>query len=151
MPDVSLPKNLDKRRPSNMSMVTVDAPCSLEHFRGFVYASTCRSFAPNAYMKDPEIFPEREDGGTIYVEAVDKVTLKKINGITFVNARDVLGVIYNSNSGSTSIRWRQTHNNNGRAVGKISKNSLKFLAESGVLTLRQVEDCIDEMAKASHK
>ena len=151
MPDVSLPKNLDKRYPPETLMVVVDAPCSLEHFRRFIYASTCRSFAPQAYMDDNEIFPEREDGGVIYVEAVDKVTLKKMNGIIFVNARDVLGVIYNSNSGSTSMRWRQTQKTNGRATGDISKNSLRFLAEAGVLTLRQVEDCIDALAKAANK
>lgn len=132
-------------------MVVVDVPCSLENFRRFIYASTCRSFAPQSYMDDNEIFPEREERGIIYVEALDKVTLKKMDSIIFVNVRDVLGVIYNSNSGSTSIRWRQTQNTSGRVTGKISKNSLRFLAESGVLTLRQVEDCVDELAKAAHK
>lgn len=129
----------------------MDVPCSLESFRRFIFASTCRSFAPEAYINDNEIFPEREEGGIIYVEAVDKVTLKKMMGITFVNARDVLGVIYNSNSGSTSIKWRQTSRNSGRASGEISKNSLRFLAESGVLTLRQVEDCVSRLAEAADK
>ena len=128
-------------------MVEVDVPCSLESFRRFTLASTCRSFAPQAYLDDSEIFPEREEGGIIYVEAVDKVTLKKMRGITFVNARDVLGIIYNSNSGSTSIKWRQTKRYSGRATGKISVNSLRNLAESGVLTLAQVEDCVQRMAE----
>ena len=127
-------------------MVEVDVPCSLDNFRKFTLASTCRSFTPQAYLDDPEIFPEREEGGVIYVEAVDKVTLKKMRGITFVNARDVLGIIYNSNSGSTSVKWRQTNRYNGRATGKISLNSLRNLAESGVLTLAQVEDCVQRMA-----
>ena len=128
-------------------MVSIDVSCNLESFRKFVLASTCRSFAPEAYLDDSEIFPAREEGGIIYVEAVDKVTLKKMRGITFVNARDVLGIIYNSNSGSTSVKWRQTKRYNGRATGKISVNSLRNLAESGVLTLAQVEDCVQRMAE----
>ncbi len=132
-------------------MVEVDVSCSLDSFRKFTLASTCKSFAPQVYMDDPEIFPEREEGGVIYVEAVDKVTLKKMRGITFVNARDVLGIIYNSNSGSTSVKWRQTTRYGGRATGNISANSLRNLAEAGVLTLAQVEDCIDRMAQADDK
>ena len=128
-------------------MVSVDVSCSLENFRKFTMASTCRSFAPEAYLGDNEIFPEREEGGIIYVEAADKVTLKKIRNITFVNARDVLGVIYNSNSGSTSIKWRQTQRHSGRATGEISTNSLMNLAESGVLDTPQIEDCVQRLAK----
>lgn len=128
-------------------MVSVDVSCSLEHFRKFALASTCRSFAPQAYLDDGEIFPEREEGGIIYVEAADKVTLKKIRNITFVNARDVLGVIYNSNSGSTSIKWRQTQRHTGRATGEISTNSLMNLAESGVLDTPQIEDCVRRLAE----
>ena len=45
--------------------------------------------------------------GSIYVEAADKVTLKKIRDITFVNAKDILGIIYNSKSGNTALKWRQ--------------------------------------------
>ena len=84
-------------------MVEIDAPSSLESFRRFIIASTCSSFAPRSYLEDPEVFAEREeDLGSIYVEAADKVTLKKIREITFVNAKDVLGVIYSSKSGNTS-------------------------------------------------
>ncbi|MXX20680.1 MAG: hypothetical protein F4Y82_04325 [Cenarchaeum sp. SB0665_bin_23] len=129
-------------------MVKVDVSCTLESFRKFTFASTCRTFAPNAYLTDPEIFPEREEGGIIYVEAVDKVTLKKIRRITFVNVQGVLGVIYNSNSGSTSIKWRQTKKAIGRATGEASVNSLKHLAESGVFTIPQVEAYVEKMAQA---
>lgn len=132
-------------------MVEVDVSCSLESFRKFMLASTCRSFAPEAYADDPEIFPEREEGGIIYVEAVDKVTLKKIRTITFVNAREVLGIIYNSNSGSTSIKWRQTKKYSGRATGEVSVNSLKNLAESGVFTISQVETYVQKFAEAGRK
>ena len=80
-------------------MVSIDTPSSLESFRRFVISSTCISYAPRAYLEDAEVFAEREDNlGAIYVEAADKVTLKKIRDITFVNGKDVLGIIYNSKS-----------------------------------------------------
>ncbi len=121
-------------------MVKIDAPASVESFRRFTIASTCSSFAPRSYMEDSEVFPEREeDLGSIYVEAADKVTLKKIREITFVNARDVLGIIYNSKSGNTSMKWRQIRRNNGKVTGEASSNSLVNLAEAGVITLEWVE------------
>lgn len=129
------------------NMVSVDVSCNLENFRRFILASTCRSFAPQVYIDDNEIFPERDEGGIIYVEAVDKVTLKKIRNITFVNAHEVLGIIYNSNSGSTSMKWRQTSWHSGRASGEISANSLMNLAESGVLDASQIDDCVNRLAE----
>ena len=126
-----------------LKMVEINAPSSLDNFRKFVIASTCSSFAPNSYMDDIEVFPEREESlGAIYVEAADKVTLKKIRDITFVNARDVLGIIYNSKSGNTSLKWRQIRRNNGKVVGKASSNSLVNLAQSGVITLDWVENYV---------
>ena len=126
-----------------LKMVEINAPSSLDNFRKFVIASTCSSFAPNSYMDDIEVFPEREESlGSIYVEAADKVTLKKIRDITFVNARDVLGIIYNSKSGNTSLKWRQIKRNNGKVVGKASSNSLVNLAQSGVITLDWVENYV---------
>jgi hypothetical protein len=122
-------------------MVKIDAPTSLESFRRFVIASTCSSFAPKSYLEDFEVFAEREESlGSIYVEAADKVTLKKIREITFVNARDVLGIIYNSKSGNTSLKWRQIRRNNGKVTGDASSNSLVNLAQSGVITLEWVEN-----------
>ena len=126
-----------------LKMVQINAPSSLDNFRKFVIASTCSSFAPNSYMDDIEVFPEREESlGSIYVEAADKVTLKKIRDITFVNARDVLGIIYNSKSGNTSLKWRQIRRSNGKVVGKASSNSLVNLAQSGVITLDWVENYV---------
>ena len=91
------------------TLVLIEAPCSLESFRRFIIVSTCRSFIPESYMFDFEIFPEREEGpGAIYIEAVDKVTLKKIREMTFVNAKEVLGIIYSSKTGNTNLKWRQT-------------------------------------------
>ena len=122
-------------------MVTINAPSSLESFRRFIMASTCSSFAPHSYLNDPEVFPTREeDKGSVYVEAADEVTLKKIRDITFVNARDVLGIIYSSKSGNTKLKWRQIRKNNGKVIGEASSNSLVNLAEGGVITLDWVEN-----------
>ena len=124
-------------------MVKIDAASSLESFRRFTIASTCNSFVPESYRDDAEVFPEREDAlGSIYVEAADKVTLKKVRDITFVNAKDVLGIIYNSKSGNTSLKWRQIRHNNGKASGEASTNSLVNLAQSGVITLDWVENYV---------
>ena len=132
-------------------MVTIDAPSSLESFRRFIIASTCSSFAPRSYLEDPEVFAERdEDLGSIYVEAADKVTLKKIREITFVNAKDVLGVIYSSKSGNTSLKWRQTRKNTGKVTGEASSNSLVNLAEGGVITLEWVEKYVQQKQEESN-
>ena len=129
-------------------MVTIDTPASVESFRRFIILSTCKSYAPRSYLDDSEVFAEREeDLGSIYVEAADKVTLKKIRDITFVNARDILGVIYNSKSGNTSLKWRQLRRNNGKVTGEASANSLTNLAESGVLTLDWVENYLKKKAE----
>lgn len=128
-------------------MVAIDMTSTLESFRRFIISSTCRSYAPRAYLDDPEVFAEREEKlGSIYVEAADKVTLKKIRDITFVNARDVLGIIYNSKSGNTDLRWRQLRNNSGKVAGEASTNSLTNLAEAGVLTLEWVENYLKKKA-----
>tara|TARA_B100001559_G_scaffold110879_1_gene93067 strand:- start:134 stop:532 length:399 start_codon:yes stop_codon:yes gene_type:complete len=132
-------------------MVEIDAPSSLESFRRFIIASTCSSFAPRSYLEDPEVFAEREeDLGSIYVEAADKVTLKKIREITFVNAKEVLGVIYSSKSGNTSLKWRQTRKNTGKVTGEASSNSLVNLAEGGVITLEWVENYVKKKQEESN-
>ena len=129
-------------------MVAIDTPASVESFRRFIISSTCRSFAPRSYLEDAEVFAEREDSlGAIYVEAADKVTLKKIRDMTFVNARDILGVIYNSKSGNTSLKWRQIKRNNGKVTGEASANSLTNLSESGVLTMDWVDNYLKKKSE----
>ena len=131
-------------------MVTISTPATLESFRRFIISSTCKSYAPRSYLEDSEVFAEREDNlGAIYVEAADKVTLKKIRDITFMNARDVLGIIYNSKSGNTSLKWRQIRRMEGKVTGEASPNSLTNLAEAGVLTLDWVENYLKKKAEES--
>ena len=129
-------------------MFTISTPETIESFRRFIISSTCKSYAPRNYLEDSEVFAERDDNlGAIYVEAADKVTLKKIRDITFMNARDVLGIIYNSKSGNTSLKWRQIRRNEGKVTGEASPNSLTNLAESGVLTLDWVESYLKKKSQ----
>ena len=131
-------------------MVTITTTATLESFRRFVIASTCKSYAPKNYLGDAEVFAEREYSlGAIYVEAADKVTLKKIRDITFMNARDVLGIIYNSKTGNTSLKWRQIRRMEGKVTGEASPNSLTNLAEAGVITLDWVENYLKKKAEES--
>ena len=121
-------------------LVNIQTAASLENFRKFIIVSTCRSFIPDSYLKDYEVFPEREEGpGAIYIEAADKVTLKKIREMTFVNAKEILGIIYSSKSGNTQLKWRQTRKKSGRVQGVASANALVNLVESGVLTQEWVD------------
>ncbi len=93
------------------------------------------SFIPDGYFRDPEVFPEKEgDTGSIYIEAADKVSLKKIRDITFVNARDILGIIYVSKSGNTKLKWRESRGELGKLTGEASTNSLVNLFSARVLS-----------------
>ena len=125
-------------------MVNIDTTASLESFRKFIIVSTCKSFIPESYFRDYEVFPEREEGpGAIYIEAVDKVTLKRIREMTFVNAKDILGIIYSSKSGNTRLKWRQIRKKSGKVNGTASPNALVNLVESGVLTQEWVNNYLE--------
>ena len=121
----------------------IDVTCNLESFRRFLINSTCRSYIPESYLRDFEVFPEKEgDQGSIYIEAADKVTLKKIMDITFINARDVLGIIYTSKSGNSRLKWRQIRSRIGRVSGSASTNSLVNLSMARVITPEYVEELV---------
>ena len=115
-------------------MVSIDTTSSLESFRRFLINSTCMSYIPESYLHDPEVFPEKDgETGSIYIEAADKVTLKKERDITFINVRDVLGIIYQSKSGNTNIKWRQIRGRGGKVTGESSTNSLVNLITARVI------------------
>jgi len=123
--------------------------CNLEGFRRFLINSTCRNFIPESYMRDDEVFPEKEgDQGSIYIEAVDKVTLKKIRDITFINARDILGIIYTSKSGNSRLKWRQLRGRTGRLTGEASSNSLVNLSMARVINPEDVEAILAQQESA---
>lgn len=126
-------------------MVEIDVTCNLEGFRRFLINSTCRNFMPESYLRDPEVFPEKEgEQGSIYIEAADKVDLKKIKDITFINARDVLGIIYTSKSGNSRLKWRQLRGRIGRVTGEASTNSLVNLSMARVITPEYVESLLPQ-------
>jgi len=128
-------------------MVQIDVTCHLEAFRRFLINSTCRSFIPESYLRDPEVFPEKEqEPGSIYIEAVDKVSLKKIRDISFVNANDVLGIIYTSKSGHSRLKWRQVKGPMGRVSGDASTNSLVNLSMARIITPEYVEEVVSREA-----
>lgn len=115
-------------------LVFIDTTAFLESFRRFLINSTCLSFIPENYLYDAEVFPEKEGNtGSIYVEAADKVTLRKMRDISFINARDILGIIYTSKSGNTKLKWRQTRGKTGRVTGEASANSLVNLLTARVI------------------
>ncbi|HEX9430301.1 MAG TPA: hypothetical protein VF944_07955 [Candidatus Bathyarchaeia archaeon] len=115
-------------------MAKLETTCMLESFRRFMITSTCRSFIPSEYVADLSVFPERaRELGTMYVEAEDKVTLSRVNDISFVRVSYVLGIIYNSKSGHTQLKWRHVRGDQGRLSGEASTNTMVNLYEAGAL------------------
>jgi len=134
------------------NVVEIDLTCHLEAFRRFLISSTCRSFIPESYLRDPEVFPEKEaDPGSIYIEAADKVTLKKMRDITFINAREILGIIYTSKSGNSKLKWRQIRGPVGRITGEASANSLVNMSMARIITPQDVEEIMERAARLTAK
>ncbi|MEM0329667.1 MAG: hypothetical protein QXU12_00070 [Nitrososphaerota archaeon] len=125
--------------------VEIDVKTTLEKFRRFMILNTCYSFIPKGYLKDPSIFPERDPPGRIHVEAVSKFSLETVKEIKFVKAYEVLGIIYNSKSGNTSLIWRQVKGAIGRVSGKASPNSIVNLVEAEVLPKSHVKRLLKEL------
>jgi hypothetical protein len=96
--------------------------------------STCQSYIPRELDEDSTIYPERpSDKGTMYVEAEDKETIQQLREIRFTRVANVLGVIYNSKSGRTQLKWRHLKGRIGRLSGEASPNTLVNLFASGAL------------------
>src|SRR5207253_11399453 len=103
----------------------IETTCSLEAVRRFMITSTCRSVIQNDDQLDAQVIPERaRDLGTMYVEAEDKVTLGRVNDISFVKVNYVLGIIYNSKSGHTELKWRHIRGDQGRLSGEADRKSV---------------------------
>lgn len=67
--------------------------------------------------------------------------------MTFVNAKEILGIIYSSKSGNTQLKWRQTRKKSGKVQGDASANALVNLVESGVLTQEWVDEYLKSAAQ----
>ncbi|MCJ7759523.1 hypothetical protein MUP59_00070 [Candidatus Bathyarchaeota archaeon] len=122
----------------------IDVVCPLESFRRFMILSTCNSFIPDEYIEDVNVFPERPvENGTMYVEAEDKETLRRSRDLQFARVSNVLGVIYNSKSGLTKLKWRHIKDVLGKLSGEASGNSVVNLFEAEILD----EDYIKRMRR----
>lgn len=119
----------------------INVLCNLAEFRKFMIISTCQSFAPPQFLRDESVFPERPSKqGTMYVEAEDKVTLKRVGAITFVQVTEVLGIIYNSKSGRTRLKWRSMRDDVGKLMGEVTTHSLVNLFAAEILDESYVEE-----------
>src|SRR5436309_13035655 len=67
----------------------------------------------------------------MYAEAEYKVTLIRVNDISFVRVSYVLGIIYNSKSGHTQLKRRHVRGDQGRLSGEASTNTMVNLYEAG--------------------
>ena len=115
-------------------MVAIDSVCDLESFRRFMIMSTCQSYITREFDEDETIYPERSsENGTMYVEAEDKETVGQLREIRFTRASRVLGIIYNSKSGRTRLKWRHLKGRVGRLSGEASPNTLVNLFASQAL------------------
>ena len=115
-------------------MVKIDSICDLDRFRRFMIMSTCQSYIPLELDEDETIYPERSsENGTMYVEAEDKETVHQIRDLRFARVSNVLGIIYNSKSGRTQLKWRHLKGRVGRLSGEASPNTLVNLFASQAL------------------
>jgi hypothetical protein len=115
-------------------MVAIDSVCDLDRFRRFMIMSTCQSYIPLELDQDETVYPERSaETGTMYVEAEDKETVGQAREIRFTRVSNVLGVIYNSKSGRTQLKWRSLKGRVGRLSGEASPNTLVNLFASQAL------------------
>ncbi|RLG61243.1 hypothetical protein DRN86_00380 [Candidatus Geothermarchaeota archaeon] len=119
----------------------VEAYCTLEEVRRFLIESTCKSFIPREYLKNGEIFPERRiKEALIHVEAEEKEDVQQIGDITFIRAKNVLGIIYNSKSGRTKLKWRQIYKDLGKLSGEASSNTLVNLITAGIRKIEPIRN-----------
>ncbi|MEM0090520.1 MAG: hypothetical protein QXP86_00170 [Nitrososphaerota archaeon] len=133
-------------------MTKIETKTTLEKFRRFVISNCCASFIPKEYMEDPTVFPERDPSeGTIHVEAVSKVLLNQIRNVRFVKVADVLGVLYYSKSGNTSLKWRQIRGNIGKLTGYASPNSIVNLLHAGILTPSQIQRMLSALKSSQQE
>ncbi|HID17840.1 TPA: hypothetical protein EYP26_06080 [Candidatus Bathyarchaeota archaeon] len=113
----------------------IETSCKLKEFRKFLILSTCQTFIPRSFKLDGEVFPERHgrEGGVI-VEAKYKETVGSVREVTFVKAREVLKISYNSKSGRSKLTWTRTKGEEGKLVGEASMNTVVNLASAGILS-----------------
>lgn len=121
--------------------------CTIDEFRRFLIESTCASFIPREYLRRRDVFPERRDTpGRIYVEAELKEDLEAINDIVFVAAKNPMGIIYESKSGRSKLKWRQISESIGKLEGEITVNTLVNMITAKI-NIRPENIRVDETEK----
>ena len=71
-----------------------------------------------------------------------------------MNANDVLGIIYKSKSGHSTLKWRHIEHEMGRVTGDASNNSLVNLSMARVISPEYVEELASrerEMEEEPHE
>jgi len=86
----------------------------------------------------------------MYVEAEDKETVRTEGELSFVRVSSVLGVIYNSKSGRTKLKWRLIKGDMGKVTGEASPNSLVNLYAARVLDRSYAEKVPMEAPVSMH-
>jgi hypothetical protein len=75
-------------------VVRIETTSSLESFRKNINNNRYRSFILENYNKYSNILLVREgSSGDIYIKAMNKISLKKLREITFVNGKEILGTL----------------------------------------------------------
>ncbi|MFQ5710223.1 MAG: hypothetical protein ACE5GD_00435 [Candidatus Geothermarchaeales archaeon] len=115
--------------------------CTLAEMRQFLLESTCKSFIPKRLLDNEKVFPERRmEDALIHVEAERKTDLEQSRELVFVEAENIMGIIYNSKSGSSRLKWRQVYGELGRLTGEASVNTLVNLFATGIKDIEPMKE-----------
>lgn len=116
-------------------MAHIETTYSWDSFRKFIVTSTYKSFIPNNYIKNPELFPQGGKGyDNIYKEDNGKFTLNKSKEVTVVNAKRVIWNTHSTKMESTNSEWRYIKKKNRKFIGEASTSASVNLTKSKVLT-----------------
>ena len=119
----------------------IRAYCTLKEMKTFLIESTCKNFIPMQYLDDTTIFIERKNNDSkIHVEAEKKEDVNEIGEISFVKAENIIGIFYNSKSGSTNLKWRQLYGELGKLTGVCSNNTLVNLFSIGIRNIETINE-----------
>ena len=115
--------------------------CTLKEMKEFIVESTCKDFIPKKFMDNDKIFIERRmENSLIYVEADKKIDLQYSDEIVFVEVDNVMGIMYNSKSGNSRLKWRQVSGELGKLTGEASMNSIVNLYSANIKGIEPVKE-----------
>ncbi len=110
-------------------MVHTETTSYLENIRKCILTSTTdRSLFFDDYNKGLTIVPLIESSyRETHIKVTYKTSLKKLMKITFVNAKEILGIIQYSIAGNTNLKWIQIKKKTGKMVCKDSLNLISSI------------------------